>query len=427
VVWAERPTHLIGDIVMASQGVAAFRDIRELTAVFDQDRFGLNVRVGVWYFVAQLITSFTWMIVPLLRGWDVGPSPIMYYVALAAVSGGEAAALVVVLHRVRETWGLVAAVGAVAAASGAATRGVLKLFAFEGWTVGPIFDPLLVGSGFMYGAALMLGLVIAVRRWGTAPGSFMAGGAGGIAVQSAIFQTASLLTSDAGTGIAGSASVIPMVLGGVVSGGINGAVVGGLMYVGVAQHMKLRGVPAVAVPERQPVPAFAPVASPGPVRTVPVPAATVHTPSSPGTRQHYFVCCGNPSMIAAFMEVYGVARAAGWGEFRRLHASVFGGEFAATRRAAAAAEMPFAGKEVMGGQSWATSSLDQLLGQIQAGVSGDVHVAYGITTAARAEWMKSTYETLIGEGLKQGILPFRMYVTESDAAAAALLGALEED
>ena len=402
---------------MASQGVAAFRDIRELSAVFDQDRFGLNVRVGVWYFVAQLITSVTWMILPLLRGSGIGPNPFMYYMALAALNAVEAAALVVILHRVREVGALLAAVGALSAASGAAMRGVLRLLAFQGWTVGSVLSPLLLGSGFVYGAALVLGLVIAIRRWGIVPRAFIAGGAVGVAVQAPIFQAASLLTSDVGAGMAASAVLIPMVLSGVVTGALNGATVGGLMYVGVAQHMKLKGVPAVAVPERQAAPSTAPVASP---------AATAPTPSSPGTRQHYFVCCGNPSMIAAFMEVYGVARAAGWGEFRRLRASAFGGKFGEARTRATAASTPFPGKEVMGGQSWATSSLDQILGQIQAGVSGDVHVAYGITTAARAEWMKSTYETLIGEALKQGILPFRMYVTENDAAAAALLSALEE-
>ncbi len=411
---------------MASQGVAAYRDIRELTAAFDQDRFGLNVRVGVWYFVAQLITSVTWMIMPLLRGVDIGPSPFVYYLLLMALNGAEAAAMVVVLHRVREIGLLLATVGALSAASGAVMRGLLKLVAFEGWTVGAVFDPLSLGSGFAYGAALMLGLVVAVRRWGTVPRAFIAGGAAGVAVPAPIFLAASFLTSDVGAGMAGSAVLIPMALSGVVTGALNGAIVGGLMYVGVAQHMKRRGIPAVAVPERQAAPATAPVVSPAAVGTVPTPVATTHTPSSPDTRRHYFVCCGNPTLITAFMEVYGVARAAGWGEFRRLRGSVFGGRFGEARTRATAASTPFPGTEFMGGQSWATSSLDQVLDQIQAGGSGDVHVAYAITTAARAEWMTSTYETLVGEALKQGILPFRMYVTENDAAAAALLSALEE-
>jgi len=81
----------------------------------------------------------------------------------------------------------------------------------------------------------------------------------------------------------------------------------------------------------------------------------------------------------------------------------------------------------MGEQSWGTTDLEKLFGQIRAAqAGGSVHVAYGATDSRRAEWMSTVYRRIVSESLKQGILPFRMYVTESDEAAAALLAALEE-
>lgn len=398
---------------MAGQGIAALRDVRALTAVFDRDRYGLDVEVGIWYFAAQMLTTFTWMIAPLVQGQGVGWNPWPYYLLMVVINAVEGAALVAVLHAVREVGPLLAAWGGVSVVVGAAFRGVIGMLAFEGWTVRPPLEPLMLGSSFVYGALFVLGLVVGVRQLGVVPSAFVGGAAAGSALHSLLFQIAWSVTQEGGS----------FSWSDPISSAINGAIVGGLVYVGLARHMKRRGVTAGPMAER---PGAAPAAS-APATATATPGTAAVAASSPGSRQHYFVCCGSPAPIEASMEAYRVAVAAGWGQFRRLRAAVQGGRFEDARKRAAEAGTSFPGSEFMGEQSWATSTLEKVLAQIRAAESeGSVHVAYGATDSRRVEWMQTVYRRLVGEALKQGIPPFRMYVTESDAAAAALVEALEE-
>lgn len=402
---------------MAGQGITAIRDTRVLTAVFDRERFGLNVEVGVWYFVAQLVTTFTWMIVPLVQGYDVGWNPWSYYGVVIVLNALEATAFVAVFHTVRDIMPLAAAWGGVSAGISAAWRGVIGMLAFEGWTVGPIFDPLALGSNFASGALFALGLAAGVRQLGVVPWAFAGGVAGASATSSVLYEVVRIITQE-GVGFIWANPVL---------GAFNGAIIGGLVYVGVARHLKRRGVSAPAASGAAPAAAGpAPVRGPSPV-VGPTPLAVPAAAAAPVARQHYFVCCGSPSPITAFLDACRVARAAGWGEFRELRASVQGEKFEGAERRAKGAATPFAGTEFMGEQSWGTTDLEKLFGQIRAAqAGGSVHVAYGATDSRRAEWMSTVYRRIVSESLKQGILPFRMYVTESDEAAAALLAALEE-
>lgn len=398
---------------MAAQGPVGFRDYRELTALFDRERFGLNVAVGVTYFVGQLVTAFTWMLLPLLQGVGLGWNPPAYYVVMVARSALEATAFVVIVHRARDVGSLLVAWGTVSVVIGTAFRGVFALLALEGFSMRPILDPRAVASNFAYGALFLYGMVLAVRRWAALPKSFMAGAAGGLALHSVAFQVAWVI-GDVGFDISW---VTRIVMGGAINGVIDGVILGGLVYAGVAHHLK-RASTGVQPPaaNRAVAPAAAPAVS-----------VLATATSSSGSRQHYFVCSNNPSLIKGFMDVYAVAATAGWGEFRQRRASVFGARFEAATRDAAARGTSFPGQEHMGQQSWATASLEQVLRQMQASESsGALHVAYGVTTSAHADWMRQVYQQLVGDALKQGILPFRMYVTERDEAAKALLSAFDE-
>ncbi|MDP2954860.1 MAG: hypothetical protein Q8N53_00450 [Longimicrobiales bacterium] len=397
---------------MAGQGPVAFRDYRELTALFDRERFGLNVSVGVTYFVGQMVVAFTWMVPPLLQGGGIGWNPPAYYAALVVSNALEAAAFVVVVHQARDVRSLLLAWGGASVVLGVAFRGVLKLLAFEGWSMDPLLDPVALTSSFAYGALFLYGTVLAVRRWATVPWSFMAGAAGGVALHAVAFRAAWALR-ESGFGVSW---LPPAIIGGAISGAINGVILGGLFYAGVARHLK--GA-SVAVQPPGPSMRGAPATAPA------VPLLAPAT-STPGARQHYFVCSNNPSLIKGFMDVYAVAATAGCGEFRQLRASVFGPTFEAARRGDTGGSASFPGKEFMGQQSWPTTSLEQVLRQMQASESsGSLHVAYGATTSAHADWMQQVYQQLIGDALKQGILPFQMYVTESEEAAKTLLAALE--
>ena len=355
---------------MAIQGIEAIRELRDFSAAFDTKRFGLNTRVGFTYFVAQLLMQATWMRL----------APASYNVTQAALAALESVAFVWVLHAV-SGWGLIVAWGAVSAAMGALFLGALNLVSIEGLSV-RVLDPPALASSFVFGALFMLGMVVLVRRWGLGLRTLALGGAAGLLVHALVFQ-ALWPALDGGAEFRFDLNTVyrPVLFG---------LLQGGLVWAGVAWH----------------------------VRTVPE--------SAGGPRQHYFVCCGNPSLIDAFMGVYDVARAAGFGEYRRLRGSVFGAGFGEAKRDAAAARTAFPGRVYLGEQSWETSSLEQVLGEIQAGATQEVHVAYGVTTAARADWMRLVYGQLLADALKQGILPFRMYVTESEDAARALAGAFVE-
>jgi hypothetical protein len=281
----------------------------------------------------------------------------------------------------------------------------------------------MIGSGFAFGALFTLGLAAGVRQWGVVPWAF-AGGAGAAgAVHSALYQLAWALTQEGGAFFSW-----PPLIAGAVNGAINGAIVGGLVYAGLSRHMKRRGVSAALARGPAAAAEAGPAAARGPSSvTGPTPPAAPAAASTPWVRQYYFVCCGNPSPITAFLEACGVARAAGWGEFRELRAAVSGEKFEGAERRAKGAATPFVGTEFMGEQSWATTTLEKLLGQIRAAqAGGSVHVAYGATDSRRAEWMSTVYRRIVSESLKQGVLPFRMFVTESEEDAAALLATLEE-
>ncbi len=202
--------------------------IRELPTLFDRQRFGLNVLIGVGYFVAQELMQFTWMILSLLQGHGVGWSPAGYYLATLATGVLEAAAFVFAVHWVRNARALPFVWGLATVVFGVAVRGALNALALEGWPQQQVFAPLRIASSFVYGALLMFGLVLAVRRWGARLWTLIVGAASGFLVHAVVFQIVwSTTMPDRSVDWEHPASAI-----------LDGVLLGGLIYAGLALHLK---------------------------------------------------------------------------------------------------------------------------------------------------------------------------------------------
>lgn len=388
--------------------------IRELPGLFDRERFGLNVSVGVAYLVADVLTSYSWMVPSLLRGDGVGFGPPALVALTLARGALEAVLFVVVVHRARETVTMVVMWGMAVALAGTLWRVGFHAIATEGWIARPILDPLALLSGFLYGAVMLYGIAWGMRRWGARTTAFTVGAAAAHVAHGVVLQIIWAATStDIRFGLEG-------VISASMNGAANGLIFGGILFAGVARHLRLHGAPE------------APRSAPARVGATPVakaPGAAPAAPpdSSPPVTQHYFLCGADGDEGGRFVSGCESRRVpVGPAPARRLRARVFEGRFEGALRGALTGEAPFPGTELIGDRSRATKALSDVLRQLQAGQSeGGVNVLYLVTTSHHADAVRQAYRGLEAAS-RGGAMPLRMYVTESEEAAGALLAALDE-
>lgn len=165
-------------------------------------------------------------------------------------------------------------------------------------------------------------------------------------------------------------------------------------------------------------PAAAPSAPPSDDELIEI-AKRVTPPAAQVT--HYFICSGNPSLIDAFQGILRVGTPAYGGSAAQYRAM---GSTLAFRKAEAAA-VPFNGQRFMGstGNDVATVA-DVLSGFEMEAMSGGCSIAYAAVGPSGLGWVREVYDTLFGEAMGQGILPFSMYVTSDPAAAEYVLGSI---
>lgn len=139
----------------------------------------------------------------------------------------------------------------------------------------------------------------------------------------------------------------------------------------------------------------------------------------------YFVCSGNESLIVAYDNLFRVAEQAGWGRVGRYRLNLFDGPLSSARETAQAQSTQFAGEEFLGKKHEHVDQMEELLGKLGASAHGVLHVAFAEVSDAHAEWVHQVYNELLGEAVRQGILPFRMYVTRDPEASQAVLTLLQ--
>jgi tetratricopeptide (TPR) repeat protein len=140
--------------------------------------------------------------------------------------------------------------------------------------------------------------------------------------------------------------------------------------------------------------------------------------SEPSHAWHYFICSGNRSLIDAFRQLFRSGEAAGYGRFGRYYAS--NDDLDARRQEAAEAGLAFSGVRYSGTDSEPAEDLDRVLSSLSVQGPTGVHVATAVVPAAHRGWVEQVYTELLGQAMQQGIMPFPMFVTQSEDAALFL-------
>jgi hypothetical protein len=164
-----------------------------------------------------------------------------------------------------------------------------------------------------------------------------------------------------------------------------------------------------------PAPSPAPPAAPSPAGGPPA------EPAGPG-ETHFFICSPNESLIAAHDEVLKAGLPAYGGTAERY--SCCGSDLEEREHQAKAADMPFSGVSRMGSSEKSPGKMADVLSSIRVGSIGDTHVEHVKVKDSGAPWVRTVYETLLKEGMSQGILPYYMHETKDDGEARYLLDSL---
>ncbi|MFQ5569829.1 MAG: hypothetical protein ACE5G0_09155 [Rhodothermales bacterium] len=223
----------LGDERLAEQEAGASLPIRRYALLFDLDRYGINVLVGVGFLLASVLSLF---IIPLiyaiLGGYSFSFPPLIYLVTRLPLLIIEAAVFVILSYAIRREWLLPLAWGAFIALMGIGFRTVMSLISSDMLFMPP-FDVWSILSGFFWSAMFMAGLVLAVRLWGPRVWSLMLGPALcilpvilGIEVMDLFrFDTFSIMNS----------------LTSFFASTFDAALTGALIYAGLALHLHQRG------------------------------------------------------------------------------------------------------------------------------------------------------------------------------------------
>ena len=135
---------------------------------------------------------------------------------------------------------------------------------------------------------------------------------------------------------------------------------------------------------------------------------------------YYFICSGNPSLIRAYHDLFRIGAPAYGGSAASYSAE--SSRLRARQAEAASASLSFAGQEFLGAKAENVANVSDLLLKMSVGAYGGLHISFVTVGPKGREWVPTVYNTLLGEAVRQGILPFRMYVTTDKAAADFLLG-----
>ncbi len=138
-----------------------------------------------------------------------------------------------------------------------------------------------------------------------------------------------------------------------------------------------------------------------------------------------FVCSGNESLIEAFCGLFRVAEQAGWGKVARYRSEVWGGGLEGAAAAVGEKGLRFAGEKWLGSSRTPVEQMEELLVEFRAAASRIVHVAFVEVGADHSPWVRQVYEELLGQALKQGILPFPMFITNNKEAADFIRASLQ--
>jgi hypothetical protein len=204
--------------------------IRNYSSLFDRERYGLNIYVGIGCLVASILSIFTWKIVFNMMGFEQNFNPPLdYYIIIFAFSMLEAALLVFLSHGINKEWALPVFFGLGSILIGIGRSAMFSTIKIENINFASPFDLSNMIFIFLWAFLFMGGLVLLVKIWGIPLWSFVLGMMLTFCFREILNQ---LFYAAKGSSFFFAALVPPV---------LNGIIFGGFIYGGLALHFRQKG------------------------------------------------------------------------------------------------------------------------------------------------------------------------------------------
>jgi hypothetical protein len=201
-------------------------DIKGFSSLFDRNRFGMNIYAGLGYFVASVLSLFTWRIVNFIIHEHSVTLPIEFYLIAIVFTILESAMFLFLCHGIKRDWILT-----IFFSLGMVALGILQTILLSAVVTSVHWIPALeikyLIKNFVQ-AVLLIGGLVAIAKlrliqlWGFALGMMIA------SLCSAIAGQITLIGSD-------------FSVSGLLPSAINGIFLGLLVYAGLVLHLRKRG------------------------------------------------------------------------------------------------------------------------------------------------------------------------------------------
>jgi tryptophan-rich sensory protein len=148
--------------------IGALVPIRRYPELFDRQRYGLNLYVGVGFLLASILAWFTWDFVALFleKGRGFSFLPLKCYPVIFVLAVLETAIFLLLSYLIRNEWLLPLLFGLANVLLGIGRRAIFNAMQLENINFGEPFSPTGMAFSFIWTFLFMLGLVVAVRLWG---------------------------------------------------------------------------------------------------------------------------------------------------------------------------------------------------------------------------------------------------------------------
>lgn len=141
-------------------------------------------------------------------------------------------------------------------------------------------------------------------------------------------------------------------------------------------------------------------------------------------KSYFFICSGNPSLISSHYELFRVGALAYKGVAGLYSASI--SAVNAREKEAGKTSLPFAGHSYLGSKAEPMAHVHEVLQRLGVSANTEIHVAFVSVDQTGVSWVQKVYAELLGQAVSQGILPYRMFVTNDETAAQFLLDSFEK-
>ncbi len=204
--------------------------ITSYSSLFNRERYGLNIYVGIGYLVASILAIFAWRIVYGIMGQQSHFNPPLdYYIIIFAFNILEAALLLFLSHSIDKEWALPVFFGLGMIVIGIGQSAVFSTIKIENMNFAAPFDLSNLIFNFIWAFFFMGGLVLLVKLWGPHLWSFILGLMLTFCVREIVMQLYYVTRGSS------------FFFGSLISPVVSGLIFGGLIFAGLALHLQQKG------------------------------------------------------------------------------------------------------------------------------------------------------------------------------------------